>query len=73
MGKKKQLDAPGTEVAEAPVAAAPKASANAVTVKYRDHKGEPTERTFSADVHGENFAELAEEFKKSNASRIIAE
>lgn len=43
-----------------------------VTVKYRDHKGEPTERTFSKDVHGDDFAKLADEFKATNASRIIA-
>ena len=43
-----------------------------ITVKYRDHKGEPTERTFSKEVHGEDFAKLADEFKETNASRIIA-
>jgi hypothetical protein len=44
-----------------------------VVVKYRDHKGEETERTFSKEVHGDNFAELAEEFKTTNASKIISE
>jgi hypothetical protein len=48
------------------------ASETEVTVKYRDHKGEPTERTFSKEVHGDNFAKLADEFKATNASRIIA-
>jgi hypothetical protein len=43
-----------------------------VTVKYLDHVGNPTERTFSKDVHGDNFAELAEEFKATNATRLIA-
>lgn len=43
-----------------------------VTVKYRDHKGEPTERTYSKEVHGEDFAKLADEFKATNAPRIIA-
>lgn len=46
---------------------------NPITVKYRDHRGEPTERTFSKEVHGEKFAALAEEFKQSNAARIIKE
>jgi hypothetical protein len=43
-----------------------------VTVKYLDHAGNPIERTFSKDVHGDNFAELAEEFKATNATRLIA-
>ena len=46
--------------------------AGPITVKYRDHKGEPTERTFSKEVHGEDFAKLAEEFKATNAPRITA-
>jgi basic membrane lipoprotein Med (substrate-binding protein (PBP1-ABC) superfamily) len=45
---------------------------DSITVKYRDHKGEPTERGFSKEVHGEDFAKLAEEFKATNAQRIIA-
>jgi hypothetical protein len=57
-----------TEVNEKP-ARAPKTE---VVVKYRDHKGEETSRTFSKEVHGEDFAELAAEFKETNASRIIA-
>lgn len=47
-------------------------SGGPITVKYRDHKGEPTERVFSEDVHGKDFAKLAAEFKETNASRIIA-
>ena len=59
--------------AEKAAAKAAKDSATEVTVKFRDHKGEPTERTFSQEVHGDNFADLAEEFKAANASRLIAE
>jgi hypothetical protein len=47
-------------------------SGDPITVKYRDHKGEPTERTFSKEVHGKDFAKLADEFKATNAARIIA-
>jgi hypothetical protein len=43
-----------------------------IVVKYRDHKGEPTERTFSKEVHGKDFAKLADEFKATNVARIIA-
>ncbi|MFN3658171.1 MAG: hypothetical protein ACK4UO_13020 [Pseudolabrys sp.] len=46
-------------------------SADAITVHFRDHAGNPTERTFSKEVHGEDFAELAEEFKATNASKLI--
>lgn len=42
-----------------------------VVVRFRDHAGNPTERTFSKAVHGEDFAKLAAEFKKTNATRII--
>jgi len=55
------------EVGETPKATSP------ITVKYRDHKGEPTERTFSKEVHGDNFTDLAEEFKTTNKNRIIEE
>jgi hypothetical protein len=42
-----------------------------IVVKYRDHKASrPTERTFSKEVHGEDFAKLADEFKATNASKI---
>jgi hypothetical protein len=57
----------------APTASAtPAASTEPITVKYRDHKGEPTERTFSPEVHGPDFAKLADEFKATNATKIIA-
>lgn len=42
-----------------------------ITVAYRDHEGKPTERTFSKEDHGDNFAALAEEFKATNASKLI--
>ena len=48
-----------------------KEKAEEVVVKYRDHAGQPTERTFSKEVHGEDFAKLADEFKATNASKII--
>lgn len=48
-------------------------SASEIKVNYRDHKGEPTSRVFSQEVHGENFAKLAEEFKASNAEKILPE
>jgi hypothetical protein len=44
-----------------------------ITVKFRDHTGATTERTFSKDVHGEDFAKLADEFKATNASKLITE
>jgi hypothetical protein len=44
-----------------------------ITVKYRDHKGEPTERTFSKEVHGDDFAKVADEFKATNAGKLITE
>jgi hypothetical protein len=43
-----------------------------ITVKYRDHKGEVTSRVFSKEVHGKEFKSLADEFKKTNAARIVA-
>jgi hypothetical protein len=53
-------------------AAGASAQSDSITVKYRDHRGEPTERTFSREVHGDNFAALAEEFKTTNARKIIS-
>jgi hypothetical protein len=53
--------------------AAAKASVEPITVKYRDHEGKATERTFSKDAHGEGFATLADEFKTTNAARLITE
>jgi hypothetical protein len=67
MASRKEAD---TETAEATKASV-KASKDSVTVKYRDHKGDPTERVYTRDLHGDEFAELAEEFKKTNASKII--
>jgi hypothetical protein len=64
---------PASAAADASAAAAAKASKGEPnTVKFRDHGGEPTERTFSKEVHGDDFAKLAAEFKETNASRIIA-
>lgn len=61
---------PAEQAAAAPEAAAPaKAEKASVTVKYRDHAGFVTERVFSKEVHGNNFAALAEEFKATNAKQ----
>lgn len=49
-----------------------KVEGDSVTVKFRDHAGNPTERVFSLADHGENFADIAEQFKAKHASRIIA-
>jgi len=49
------------------------AKGGTIVVNFRDYEGRPTSREYSLDVHGENFAELAEEFKASNATRIIAD
>ena len=48
-------------------------STEPITLKSRDHEGKPTERVFSAEVHGENYATLAAEFKTTNASRLISD
>jgi hypothetical protein len=49
-----------------------KAMANVimVTAKYRDHEGKPTECVYSKEVHGDNFSELAEEFKKAKPEKV---
>ena len=81
MAKKKQVEQPeGAETTspesdeEDQAAPAKKAkSSEPVTVKFRDHEGKPVERTFSKEVHGDNFAELAEEFKANPNNRIIKE
>lgn len=49
------------------------AAAKPIVVTYRDHLGYPVERTFSLDVHGEDFAALAEEFKASNRNILVVE
>ena len=65
--------------AEAGTPAAPSITAPAkstdgpIVVKYRDHIGQPTEREFSLEVHGKDFSKLADEFKATNADKIIAE
>jgi hypothetical protein len=77
----KKAKEPVEEVADVAPAAAPEAEAGVkepealakgdIVVKYRDHKGEETSRTFSKEVHGKDFAKLAAEFKATNATRII--
>jgi hypothetical protein len=67
MAPRKKAEAATNEGTETPV----KASKDSVTVKYRDHTGSPTERVYSRDLHGDDFADLADEFRKSNASKII--
>lgn len=62
------------EVAAAP---APKATVKApavtsVTVTFLDHQGKETSRTFSKEVHGDDFLKIADEFKATNASRLVA-
>lgn len=42
-----------------------------ITIKYRDHVGQVASRTFSKVVHGKEFKLLADEFKKTNAARIV--
>lgn len=73
---KKEDKEPTASTADAPDTEEPskasKASKEPITVKYRDHVGNPTERTFSLEDHGPDFAKLAEEFKATNASKIIA-
>ena len=85
MAKRKKAAAPVVTPAAAPAveeaqvatpAAEPveeaEVSGTAITVRFRDHKGEPTERTFSKEVHGAGYKDLAEEFKKTHASKLIA-
>jgi hypothetical protein len=63
--------------AKADKKAADKAAADAdddspITIKFRDHVGVTVERTFSKEVHGPAFKMLADEFKVTNAARIVA-
>jgi hypothetical protein len=44
-----------------------------IVVKHRNHKGEPVERVFSKEVHGDNFEDLANEYKKTNKASLIDE
>jgi hypothetical protein len=39
-------------------------SRDEIVVKHRDHQGKPTERVFSKEVHGENFADVADESRR---------
>ena len=68
---KEQAKAEAKAAKEAAKAAEKAAAEGSVTVKYRNHKGEVVSRTFSEEVHGDNFVELAEEFKATNATRIV--
>jgi hypothetical protein len=75
---KKAADKAAAEAAPAadPTAPAPAVPQNevvAIVVKFRDHEGKPTERIFSKDVHGDDFAKLADEFKETNAHKLITE
>jgi membrane protein involved in colicin uptake len=71
----KEAEKAAAEAKKAEEKAAAKAAADAakatgpITVKYRDHTGTVTERTFSQEVHGDNFAALAAEFKVTNAKQ----
>src|SRR5215207_391740 len=59
----------------APAQPEPEAPAKGdIVVKYRDHKGDETSRTFSKEVHGKDFGKLADEFKATNAGgKLITE
>jgi hypothetical protein len=39
-------------------------SSDEIVVKHRDYQGKPTERVFSKEVHGENFADVADESRR---------
>jgi hypothetical protein len=58
--------------AAAPVPAAPETTGkNVIEVKYKE-RGEVHTREFSREVHGPDFKKLADEFKETNAARIVA-
>ena len=42
-----------------------------ITIRFRDHNGEPTERTYSKEEHGDDYAKLADEFRAKHAKRLI--
>ncbi|HEY1747828.1 MAG TPA: hypothetical protein VGG11_13835 [Xanthobacteraceae bacterium] len=44
-----------------------------IVVKHRNHKGEPVERVFSKEVHGDDYKDVADEFKKTNKASLIDE
>jgi hypothetical protein len=60
-----------TEVAEKATPAPKAKKGEPISVTYRDHKGEPTTRVFSKEDHGEDFAGVAEQFKKTNADKLL--
>jgi hypothetical protein len=51
-------------------AATPKAEKNSVTVKYLE-LGTEKERTYSREIHGENFADLAEQFCANPSNKCL--
>jgi hypothetical protein len=40
-----------------------------ITIRFRDHNGEPTERTYSKEEHGDDYAKLADEFRRKHAKK----
>jgi hypothetical protein len=42
-----------------------------ITIRFRDHQREPTERAYSKEEHGDDFDKLADEFKAKHATRLI--
>lgn len=42
-----------------------------IVVRFRDHIGYPTERTFSIEAHGDDYAEVAKQFCTKHATRLI--
>lgn len=67
VGTKAEAPAASTEAPAAEEAS----SKGSITVKYLDHAGKETERTFSKEDHGPDFAKLADEFKATNATRLV--
>ena len=48
-----------------------KSSKDEVVVKFRDHQGEPMERVYSKKEHGSKYKDLAAQFQKKHAKRLI--
>jgi hypothetical protein len=75
MAKKKAAAAQEPKV-DAPAAAPEKTEEadvngkNVITVKFKE-LGQVRSREFSREVHGPDFKKLAEEFKATNAARIV--
>jgi hypothetical protein len=68
--------ADAAQAAEEAPAAPVKTKAPAMTevkVHYRDHEGKPAHRVFSKEVHGAEFAKLADEFKATNAAKLMSD